>query len=513
MSTLDFLMQGFANALTWQNLLLAVIGCFLGTLIGALPGLGPANGVAILIPLAFSLGLDPTSSLILLTAVYAGAMYGGRISSILLNIPGDEPALMTTLDGYPMATQGRAAEALVISAVASFIGAFIALIGLVLLAPVLAKVALKFGSAEYVALYVLAFAALGGVTSKSVAKTLIATALGLMIATIGIDDGSGVPRYTFGIMELYEGIDFIIALVGLFAISELLLFIEAHNTAEPVMVKVNKLRLNFKEILSTLPTTLRCSFIGFLAGILPGAGASLGSFMSYSIEKSVQGSKGRFGQGDPKGVAAPEAGNNAAANGALVPMLTLGVPGSGTTAVLLAMLVSLNVTPGPMLFQQNADLVWTVIGALFIGNFILLLMNIPMIGIFVKILSVPPRYLMPVVSLIAILGIYAISHSVTDIYLMIAFGVAGFFLRKLEVPLVPIILGMLLGEELEIELRHALVESDGNWLALWESPLAIGLWAVAVTGLVLPMLFGRRLRRKIQQSTAKTAAPVDDLSD
>lgn len=512
MSTLDLLFHGFANAITWQNLVLALIGCFLGTLIGALPGLGPANGVAILIPLAFSLGLNATSSLILLTSVYAGAMYGGRISSILLNIPGDEPALMTTLDGYPMAKQGRAAEALMLSGLASFIGSFLALIGLVLLAPVLSKVALKFGPAEYVALYVLAFAALGGVTSKSIAKTLIATALGLAISTVGIDRTSSVPRYTFGVLELYEGIDFLIALVGLFAISELLLFIQNHDVSNPKIIKMNRLRFNFKEMISTLPTALRGSVIGFISGVLPGAGASLGSFISYTIEKSVQGSKGKFGQGDPKGVVAPEAGNNAAANGALVPMLTLGVPGSGTTAVLLAMLISLNVTPGPMLFQQNADLVWTVIGALFIGNIILLFMNIPLISIFVKILSVPAKYLMPIVSIVAILGIYAISHSVGDVYLMIGFGVAGYFLRKLEVPLVPIILGMLLGPELEISLRHSLTLSDGNWLILWHSPIAIVLWILAIIALATPIFIGAKVRRNIQKS-ARPEIANEEIED
>ncbi|UJF24757.1 tripartite tricarboxylate transporter permease [Suttonella sp. R2A3] len=508
MNSFSLLMDGFVNALTWQTLLFALIGCILGTLIGALPGLGPANGVAILIPLVFSLGLNPAESLVLLTSVYAGAMYGGRISSILLNIPGDEPALMTTLDGYPMAKQGKAAEALMLSAVASFIGSLIATIGLVMLAPLLAKAALQFGSPEYVALYVLAFAALGGITSQSLAKTLIATALGLMIATIGIDKNTSTPRYTFDILELYEGIDFIVVLVGMFAISELLMFIEAHNNSSKDMIKVNKLRFSFKEVVHILPTSLRGSFLGFLAGVLPGAGASLGSFISYTLEKKVLGKKGHFGTGDPRGVAAPEAGNNAAANGALVPMLTLGVPGSGTTAVLLAMLVSLNITPGPMLFQQNADLVWTIIAALFIGNVMLLVLNIPMIGFFVKILSIPPRYLMPLVTIIAILGIYSISHSLMDIYLMIGFGVFGYFMRKLGVPVVPIILGMLLGPDLETSLRHSLMISDGNWLILWQSPLAIGLWIVAIAGLILPMIIGPILRTKMKQATFR-----DDISD
>ncbi|AWX14535.1 tripartite tricarboxylate transporter TctA [Mergibacter septicus] len=500
MNTLELLTNGFIAALSWQSIILATLGCTLGTLIGALPGLGPANGVAILIPLAFSLGLDPTAALILLTSVYAGAMYGGRISSILLNIPGDEPALMTTLDGYPMARQGKAGEALVLSAIASFIGSLLATIGLVILSPLLAKAALFFGPPEYVALYVLAFAALGGVTGKNIAKTLLATTIGLMISTIGIDAGSGVPRYTFGILELYEGIDFLIVLVGLFAISELLLFIEQAGKGEMPILVVNKIKLKLKEIFHILPTALRSSILGFIAGVLPGAGASLGSFISYSLEKKLVDKHNQFGKGDPRGVVAPEAGNNAAAGGALVPMLTLGVPGSGTTAVLLAMLISLNITPGPTLFQQHADLVWTVIAALFIGNVILLLLNIPLVGFFVKILSIPPRFLMPIITLVAILGIYSISHSIIDIYIMIGFGIVGFFLRKLEIPLVPIILGMLLGPELEISLRHSLTLSDNNWLILWSSPLSIGLWTISILGLILPIFISPFIQNKIKQA-------------
>lgn len=504
METLNFLMQGFAVALTPESIMFAIIGSILGTLIGALPGLGPANGVAILIPLAFSLGLSPTSSLILLTSVYAGAMYGGRISSILLNIPGDEPAMMTCLDGYPMALKGKAAEALAISAIASFIGSFIATIGLVILAPILAKFALKFGPSEYFALFALAFATLGGITGKNQFKTLMAAALGLMIASIGIDISSGVQRYTFNTLELFEGVDFIIAIVGLFAISELLFFIEKHAGDGLKKVAINKLKLTMSDILSVLPTSFRGAILGFVAGVLPGAGASLGSFISYTLEKKMV-DKGSFGKGDARGIAAPEAGNNGAASGALVPMLTLGVPGSGTTAVLLAMLISLNVTPGPMLFTQNADLVWGVIAALFVGNLVLLLLNIPMIGIFVKLLSVPPKFLMPIVTLVASVGIYSVSHSALDLYFMVGFGVIGYILRKVDVPLVPVILGMLLGPEMEKSLRHALVLSDGEWSVLFNSGLSIGLWTVAILGLVLPVIVGPIIRAKMAKSKTVSA--------
>ncbi len=502
MGTIELLMQGFAVALSPESLLFALIGAILGTLIGALPGLGPANGVAILIPLAFSLGLSPTSSLILLTSVYAGAMYGGRISSILLNIPGDEPAMMTCLDGYPMALKGKAAEALATSAIASFIGSFIATIGLVILAPILAKFALKFGPAEYFALFALAFATLGGITGKNQFKTLIAAALGLMIATVGIDISSGVQRYTFNNLHLFEGVDFLIAIVGLFAISELFFFLEQHAGDGLKQVALNKLKLTAKDILFIMPASIRGALLGFVSGVLPGAGASLGSFISYTLEKKAS-DKGTFGTGDPRGVAAPEAGNNGAASGALVPMLTLGVPGSGTTAVLLAMLISLNVNPGPMLFQQSPDLVWGVIAALFVGNLVLLLLNIPMVGIFVKLLSIPPKYLMPIVTLIASVGIFSITGSAIDLYFMVGFGIMGYVMRKIEIPLVPIILGMLLGPEMEKNLRHALVLSDGDWTVLWSSGLSIGLWAVALAGLILPMIVGPVLRAKMKRKNTE----------
>jgi len=509
METLGYLIDGFGVALAPENLMFALMGAFLGTLIGALPGLGPANGVAILIPLAFTLGLKPETALIMLTAVYAGAMYGGRISSILLNIPGDEPAMMTCLDGYPMAQKGKAAEALAISAVASFMGSLIATVGLILLAPILADFALTFGPAEYFALFLLAFATLGGITGKNPMKTVVAACIGLMIATVGIDS-TGVQRYTFGVLELFEGVDFIIAIVGLFAISELLFFIEDRAGKGHKTITVNKLKLSWKDIKAIMPTSFRGGVLGFVAGVLPGAGASLGSFISYTLEKKVLGSKGHFGEGDPRGVAAPEAGNNGASSGALVPMLTLGVPGSGTTAVLLALLISLNITPGPLMFTQHADIVWGVIAALLIGNFLLLLLNIPMVGLFVKLLSVPPMFLLPIVTMVAFVGIYSISNTTFDLYFMVAFGVGGYFLRKLEIPLVPVILGLLLGPEMEKNLRHAMDISDGDWTILWGSGLAIGLWAFAIIGLILPYIVGPILRKRMQAKTAASHTTPGD---
>jgi len=513
METLSSLADGFAVALTFQNITLALIGCFLGTVMGALPGLGPSNGVAILIPVAFTLGLGPTPALILLTSVYYGAMYGGRISSILLNIPGDEPALMTCLDGYPMAKQGRAGEALALSGIASFVGAFFATWGLVLLAPQLVKVALLFGPAEYFALFTLAFATLGGISATNQAKSAFAAALGLGLAMIGVDTQTGVPRFTFGEVHLYDGIDFLVAIVGLFALSEVFIFLEHRGSpeeeAKKPRIEIGKIVPSWGLIRYCTPTMIRSTFLGFLAGVLPGAGASLGSFIAYSVEKKVVDKDGKtFGKGDPRGVAAPEAGNNAAAGGALVPMLALGVPGSGTTAVLLAVLLSLNITPGPLLFSQNPDVVWGLIAALFIGNFMLLAMNIPMVGLFTRVLLVPPRLLMPVVAMISFVGIYGISGSTFDLLVMIGFGLMGWALRKLDVPLVPVILGTLLGNQMEVNLRRAVTIDDGNYGILIGSPLAIGLWIVAIVGFILPIFVGGMLKRRM-----KTAHDESSLTD
>ncbi len=336
--------------------------------------------MALLIPLAFNFGLAPTAALILLVSVYYGCMYGGRISSIVLNIPGDEPAMMTTLDGYPMARAGRGGEALGLSAVASFVGATVATIGLTLFAPLLVKVAIRFGPAEYFALFVLAFATIGGVTSGSFTKSFIAACLGLLLGTVGIDPVSSVARYTFGWYELYDGIDYIVALVGLFAVSECLLFLERDRDKATAAMRIGSAIPGMRRSFACAPTIGRGSVIGFISGVLPGAGASLGSFLSYVLEKRWWGAKGKFGEGDPRGVAAPEAGNNAAAGGALIPMLSLGIPGSGTTAILLALLLSMNITPGPLLFEQQPDMVWGLVAALFIGNVMLLVLNIPLVA-------------------------------------------------------------------------------------------------------------------------------------
>ena len=510
MEILGFLADGFATALTPTNIGLALFGCFIGTIIGALPGLGPVNGVAILIPLAFSLQLPAGSALILLACVYYGCMYGGRISSIMLNIPGDEPAMMTCLDGYPMAQQGKAPEALAISGIASFVGAVTATIGLVLFAPLLVQFAIRFGPAEYFALYVMAFATIGGITGANPAKTLLAAGIGLALGTVGIDPQSAVPRYTFGSFHLYDGFHAIVAIVGLFAISEALILLEHGIGGHSGAVPVNRAFARWPDIRKSLGAMFRGSGLGFISGILPGAGASLGSFIAYTLEKRYSNNDDTFGKGDPRGVAAPEAGNNAAAGGALVPMLALGVPGSGTTAVLLALLISLNITPGPLLFQNQPDIVWGLIAALFMANVFLLILNLPLVGLFTRMLSIPMWALMPFVVMISFVGIYSISHSTFDLQVMVGFGVLGFVLRKLEISVVPVVLGLLLGGEMESMLRRALAISGGDAGILVSSWISIGLYTITGCFLLIAVVLAMR---KPRRPAAQPVADADYVGD
>ena len=401
--------------------------------------------------------------------------------------------MMTTLDGYPMAKKGQAGNALVLSGVASFVGAFLATIGLMLLAPILARVAFLFGPAEYFALYLLAFCTLGGLGSKNQTKAALSVCLGLGIAMIGVDKSTGMTRFTGDNLHLYDGIDFLVAIVGLFAVSEVFIFIESHGKNSSIGVKLEKVTIPFRMIFETRWTMLRSSIIGFVAGVLPGAGASLGSFLAYMSEKSLAKEKDKFGTGEPKGIAAPEAGNNSAAGGALVPMLTLGVPGSGTTAVLLALLMTLNITPGPLLFTERPEVVWGLIASLLIANFVLLVLNVPMVKIFSRVLQVPAAILLPGVTMISFVGIYSLSGSYFDLLLMILFGVAGFFLRKMDIPTVPVILGILLGGHMEVSLRRAMVLSDGDWTYLFASPISISLWVAAFLGFIAPIFLRRFL--------------------
>ncbi|MBT8766827.1 tripartite tricarboxylate transporter permease [Metapseudomonas boanensis] len=495
METLNFLAQGFDVALRPINLLVALFGAFVGTVVGLLPGLGPINGVAILLPLAFALGLPPETALILLAAVYLGCEYGGRISAILLNVPGDAAAIMTTLDGYPMARQGKAGIALSLSAMSSFIGSTIATIGVVLFAPMLANWAVAFGPAEYFMLMVFAIACLGGMVGDKPVKTLLSALIGLGLATVGVDATTGVYRFTFDSIGLSDGIQFVIVVIGLFSVSEVLLMLEHTTTGQQAVKTSGRMLFNFKEFTFTWWSSIRSSLAGFVIGVLPGAGATIASAITYMSEKRMAGSSGRFGEGDLRGVAAPEAANNASACGSLIPMLTLGVPGSGTTAVMIGALSLYNITPGPLLFEQQPDVVWGLIASLFIGNVILLVMNIPLVGMFARMLSVPTWILVPAITIVSVVGVYAVHSTTFDLVLMAALGVFGYLLRKMDFPLSSLILGFVLGELMESNLRRALSITNGDLGILWSSPITIALWALTILMLALPGVRWLRARR------------------
>jgi putative tricarboxylic transport membrane protein len=489
----DFLIHGFDVALTPLNLGLAFMGAVLGTLFGALPGIGPINGIAILMPLAYTLGLPAESALILLASVYTGAEYGGRMSSILLNVPGDAGAVMTTQDGHPLAKKGLAGPALGLSAVSSFVGATIAIIGLTLFAPLLAEVAVLFGPAEFFGLMVFAFASMSVMMGNDPIKTGIGAVLGVLAAMVGVDSGTGVMRYTFNMPELYDGIDFVVMIIGLFAISEILLMLEhAHSKrANDDMPPMGRVMIRFSEILYCKWTMIRSGIIGFIVGVLPGTGASVASAVSYTTEKRLSDKDNTFGTGDMRGLAAPEASNNSAAVGSFVPMLTLGIPGSGTTAVLLGALMLYNITPGPMMFTERPEVAGGLIASLYIGNIVLLALNLPLAGLFARVLTIPRWTLVPGIAILAFVGVYQLHSDLMAIYMMLVIGVVGYLLRKLGFSLAPVILGYVLGGLMEDNLRRALSISGGDLGILWQSGISIGMWIAAALLLVLPWILSR----------------------
>ncbi len=502
MEVLQHLASGFGVALSPTNLLIAAIGCFIGTIVGLLPGLGPINGVAILMPLAFAMKLPPETSLILLAAVYIGCEYGGRISSILLNVPGDAGAIMTALDGYPMARNGQGGVALSISAWSSFVGSLIATIGIVLFAPLLAQWALSFGPAEYFALMCFAFACIAGLMGESPVKAALAALIGLSMSCVGLDSNSGVYRFTGGDVHLSDGIQFVVVVIGVFSISELLLMLEQHHNSTGIITQTGRMMFNMKELAHTWWGTVRSSVVGFAVGVLPGAGATIASAMTYSMEKNLTDKDGTFGKGDIRGVAAPEAANNSAATGSFVPMLTLGVPGSGTTAVMVGALSLYNITPGPALFTQQPDLVWGLIASLFLANVILLVLNIPLVGVFTKVLNVPNWLLVPGIVAVSSVGVYAVHATTFDLVLMTGLGFVAYLLRKQGVPMAPLILGFVLGDMMEQNLRRALSISNGDTAILVQSPISLGLWIAALLMLVVPVGMRMVKRRTVSAQVA-----------
>jgi len=500
------LSQGFAVALDPMNFLYVIIGCFSGTLIGALPGIGPINGVAILLPIAYSAGLPAESALILLAGIYYGAEYGGRVSSILLNVPGDAGAVFTTLDGNPMAKKGEAGRALSLSAVASFIGGTISVVLMTLFGPLLASVAIHFNPSDYVALMIFAFTCLASLVGKNPIKTLLAAVMGLMIASIGIDANTGVARFTFGIPDILAGIDFLVIVIGLFGMGELITLVEHQVTGKLAVLPVGKSFVSWKDLMVTKWVILRCSLLGFFIGVLPGTGASVASAVAYGTEKRIAGKSGEnFGSGDIRGLAAPEAANNGSAGGAMVPMLTLGIPGSGTTAILLGALLLFNVTPGPLMFVQRPEIAWGLIASMYIGNVALLIINLPLVGFFARLLTIPQKYLTPLIAVLAFIGVYSVVSNPFDLYMIIGLGVFGWLLRKLGFSLAPVILGVVLGNLFEDNLRRALSISGGDWMILIQSGRSIVIYALTALILFVPPLVSSLRRRAVSNAATSEA--------
>ncbi|MFC0274611.1 tripartite tricarboxylate transporter permease [Metabacillus herbersteinensis] len=503
MDTLDYLLQGFATALQWHNLLFAFFGVLIGTAVGVLPGIGPMSGIALLMPITASItgGLPPeaaaTSSIILLAGVYYGAMYGGSTTSILLNTPGESSSVVTTLDGHQMAKNGRAGIALAICAIGSFAAGIVALIGLILLANPLASIALKFGPAEYTSLMLLGLLAVSGLGGKSITKALMMTVCGLLLATIGIDNVSGVTRFTYDIPVLYSGLEFLTIAVGLFALGEVFKAILERESNSGEIAKIDRILPTKQDLKDSAMPIVRGSVFGFFIGVLPGAGATLASFFSYIMEKKLSKNPEKFGTGAIQGVAAPEAANNAAAGGAIVPLLTLGIPGSGSTAILMSAFIMFNITPGPLLFEEHPDVAWGLIASMFVGNAILLILNLPMVKVFAKVVETPTKYLIPLIVGFSFFGVYAVQFSVFDLMLLIGCGVAGYFLSRNDFPIAPLVLGLVLGPMIENNLRRALTLSNGDIMIFFEKPISLAFIIVGMLWILTPIFLKLRGKKII----------------
>ncbi len=492
--TWQHLIFGFGVALQPENLGLAFVGALMGTIVGVLPGIGPVGGIAILLPLAFK--LPPASALIMLTALYYGTMYGGSTTSILMNVPGEASSVATGFDGYQMALQGRAGPALAIAAVGSFIAGTLSTIALTLFSPPLASLGLRFGPPEYFALMVFGLSSVSSLAGRSLIKALLSMGFGLMLATVGIDLVTGVPRYTFGIPYLLDGIDFVVVVIGLFAISEVLSSVEKARGAVRMPIALERIWLSLRDFTDSFWAIVRGSAIGFYIGILPAAGATIASFLSYSVEKQIAKDPGRFGRGDIRGVAAPESANNAAAVGNMIPMLSLGIPGSSTTALMLGALLVLNVVPGPTMFQKHADVVWGLVASMYVSNFILLILNLPLVGLFVRILRIPERVLLPLILAVCVVGTYAVNFSAFDLLVMVALGLVAYYMRLNDYPMGPAVLGLVLGDLMEQNLRRSLIMSNGSPAIFATRPISAAFLLLAAFTLVAPALLSsfRRLR-------------------
>lgn len=468
------------------------MGVVIGTLVGALPGLGPTGAVAMLLPATFK--LDPAGALIMLAGIYYGTQYGGTITSILMNIPGESASVVTTFDGYPLAQQGKAGKALGIAALGSFIGGTLSVVGLMLTGPHLANLALAFGPAEYFSLMVLALSLISAFTGRSIIRGLIATIFGLLLSLVGQDVMTSMPRLTFGLQGLLDGIEFLPVAVGLFAIAETIESFEQRKKLEILKADLrwHKVLPSLQEIRETLWPMLRGTVIGFIVGILPGAGATIASFVSYGVEKRMARHPEQFGHGALAGVAGPETANNASTGGSMIPMLSLGIPGSGTTAVLLGALIMFGMKPGPALFHDEPKVIWGLVASMYIGNGLLVIINIACIPLIVKFMDKIRSYLSLIILMLSIFGVYCFRNTMFDVTVMVIFGIVGYAMRKLDFPPAPLILGIILGGMAELSLRQALVISDGTLIILVARPISAAFLLLAVVSLIYPFISLRK---------------------
>jgi len=482
---------GLSTALMPFNLLMVVLGCFSGTFIGMLPGLGPISAVALMIPITYT--LDPSSGIILMAGVYYGAVFGGSTSSILINAPGCASTLVTTFDGYPLAQKNQAGKALALAAYASFCGGTVGAIILIFAAPALASVSLSFQSSDYFALMLLGLTSVAAFSGKGqVIKSMLMTVFGLMIATVGNDVITGAPRYTFGQMDLVDGVSFLLLAMATFALAEVMMTImrgKMYANSETMQpVALSSMKLSMSEVKEVAPTVARSSVFGFIVGVLPGAGATIASFLAYGLERNLAPLRLRkmFGKGALRGLAAPESANNAASTGSFVPLLTLGIPGSGTTAIMLGALIAYGIQPGPRLYLDHPDIFWSVIISMYFGNLVLLILNLPLIPYISRLLDIPPQILNPLIIFFSIIGVYLVSFNTFDIQMMVFITLMAVGLKMLDFPMAPMLLGFILGGMLEKNLSRALVVSDGSFDFLWNRPLTLSIMCATITILLLP---------------------------
>ncbi|WP_017203925.1 tripartite tricarboxylate transporter permease [Microbacterium algeriense] len=480
---IENILLGFQTALTLENVLWCFVGVLLGTVIGLLPGLGSTTGVAVLLPVTFT--LEPVTALIMLAGIYYGAQYGGTITSVLISTPGEAASVVTTLDGYQMAKRGRAGAALAISAIGSFIAAIISLALLMALAPPLADLALEFGPVEMLAIMILALVVVITFQGKDMIRGALMAVAGLLVATVGIAQGTSEARFTFGNVNLLSGIPFVEVMIGLFALGEVLHQIRM-GAAAPIRARFQDMLITRKDVKDSMPAILRGSGIGFLLGILPGAGSTLASFMAYGVERKVSRNRDNFGRGAIEGVASPESANNAAANANFVPTLALGIPGGATTAVLLGAFTIFGLQPGPLLFDTQPALVWGLLVSFFIGNVLLLVLNLPLAPVFAQMLRIPYGYLYPIILLTSLIGAYSVSNNMFSVWLVFVFGLIGYLMKEVDLPMAPFVLGLVLGPLLEKALVQTSAIGKGNLGVMFESPIAVGVIALAIAAIVVP---------------------------